>query len=95
MVTCKGYDVISPGILRPRQNVATQLATLQNHIFIERILVTCFIQNTRKSVPTILIDHTPALVLMMAWCRIGEKPLSGLRIAQLIDINRCSSVSMI
>ena len=33
------------------------------------------IKITLKFVPKSLIDNNPALVHIMAWCRIGDKPL--------------------
>ena len=34
------------------------------------------IEISLKFVPKVLIDNIPALVQMMAWRRIGDKPLS-------------------
>ena len=31
------------------------------------------------------IDNNPALVVIMAWCRIGDKPLSELMLSRFTD----------
>ena len=43
------------------------------------------IQISLKFVPRSPIDNKPALVQVMAWRRIGDKPLSDLMMAQFID----------
>ena len=43
------------------------------------------IQISLKFVPMIPINNKPALVQVMAWCRIGDKPLPELMMTQFID----------
>ena len=38
-----------------------------------------------KFVPKGLIDNIPALVYMMAWCRIGDQPLSEQMLTRLTE----------
>ena len=48
----------------------------------DRILI----QISLKFVPRRAIDNKPALVLVMAWCRIGDKPLPEPKMTQITDI---------
>ena len=43
------------------------------------------IQISLKFVPRSPIDNKPALVQVMVWCRIGDKPLPEPMMAQFID----------
>ena len=38
-----------------------------------------------KYVPSCPIEHKPALVQVMAWCRTGDKPLPGPMMTQFTD----------
>ena len=42
-------------------------------------------ENARIPVPMIPIDNKPALVQIMAWRRIGDKPLPGPHMTQFTD----------
>ena len=43
------------------------------------------IRMSLKFVPTSPVDNKPALVQVMAWCRIGDKPLPELMLTQFTD----------
>ena len=47
-----------------------------------------------KFVPMVRINNTPALVQVMAWCRPGDKPLSGPMMVYLTDAYMRHSASM-
>ena len=61
--------------LRPRQNGRHFADDTFKRIFLnENIIIST--KNSLKFVPTGLINNIPALVLIMAWRRPGDKPLS-------------------
>ena len=43
------------------------------------------IKNSLKFVPKVPINNNPALVLIMAWHQIGDKPLSESMLTQFTD----------
>ena len=61
--------------LRPRQN-GCHFPDIFKWIFLNENV--CFtIKISLKFVPKSPVNNIPALVQMMAWCRPGDKPLSG------------------
>ena len=75
----KLVEMIYPGkcfnTLRPRQNGRLFADDTFKRIFLnENIRIS--IKNSLKFVPKGLINNSPALVLIMAWRRLGDKPLS-------------------
>ena len=67
--------------------------------FADNIFICIFVNKTfcilskisLKFVPNGPIDNNPALVQIMAWCRIGHKPLSEPMLTQFIDAYICST----
>ena len=71
----KGPVMRSFNTLRPRQNVRLFADDTFKRIFLnENIIISIKISLT--FVPKSLINNIPALVLIMAWRRPGDKPLS-------------------
>ena len=71
-VTCQALAINTS---RPRQNGLFADDTFK-HIFLnENIRIS--IKISLKFVPKVPINNIPALVQIMAWCRPGDKPLSG------------------
>ena len=69
------WHVLILNILRPRQNGRLFADDTFKRIFLnENIIIS--IKISLKFVPKGLIDNIPALVLIMAWCQAGNKPLS-------------------
>ena len=69
--------------LRPRQNGRLFADDTFKHIFFnENIRIS--IKISLKFVPKGLINNIPALVLMMAWRRPGDKPLSEAMLVSLL-----------
>ena len=70
-----GRAVIGFNSLRPRQNGRLFADDTFKRIFLnENIRIST--KNSLKFVPQCLINNIPALVLIMAWRRPGDKPLS-------------------
>ena len=62
--------------LRPRQNGRHFTDNIFKCIFlIEKVWI--LLKISLKFVPKIQINNIPAMVQIMAWCRPGDKPLSG------------------
>ena len=61
--------------LRPRQNGRLFADDTFKRIFLKEN-ITISTKNSLKCVPKGLINNIPALDLIMAWCRPGDKPLS-------------------
>ena len=74
--TVRSHDICREiNSLRPRQNGRLFADDTFKHIFLnENIIIST--KNSLKFVPKGLINKIPALVLIMAWCRSGDKPLS-------------------
>ena len=72
------------------------MAAILQRIFADAIFcikITVLIQFSVKCVPKGLINNIPALVLMMAWCRAGDKPLSEPMMARVGASTRFTSLS--
>ena len=68
--------MMSVNTLRPRQHGRHFADDAFNRIFVnENIRIS--IKFSLKFVPKVPIHNIPALVLIMAWRRPGDKPLSG------------------
>ena len=70
-------DVFDVGLntLRPRQNGRRFADDTFKRIFLnENVRIS--IKISLKFVPKVSINNFPALVQIMAWCRLGDKPLS-------------------
>ena len=68
--------VITLNTLRPRQNGCHFADNIFKWIFFnEKVWIS--IKISLKFVPQDPINNIPALVQIMAWCRPGDKPLSG------------------
>ena len=52
------------------------------------------IQISLKFVPNVSIDNMPVLVQILAWCLLGDKPLSAPMMAQFTDAYMLHSASM-
>ena len=69
------FGTHSVNLLRLRQNGHLFAYDTLKRIFLnENIIIST--KNSLKFVPKGLINNMPALVLIMAWCRPGDKPLS-------------------
>ena len=69
------HDRVTINTLRPRQNGHHFTDDIFKCIFFnENVWISLKI--SLKFVPNIWINHIPALVQIMAWCRPGDKPLS-------------------
>ena len=74
-VTIWDYSIIDLNTLRPRQNGRHFPDDIFKHILLNGNIRT-FIQISLKFVPKGPINNISALVQMMAWHRLGDKPLS-------------------
>ena len=71
----RNYELLTLNSLRPRQNGRLFADDTFKRIFLnENIRIST--ENSLKFVPKGLINNIPALVLIMAWRRPGDKPLS-------------------
>ena len=69
--------------LRPRQNGCHFAANIFNCIFLNKN-VWILIKVSLKFVPNVPTNNIPPLVLIMAWCRLGNKPLSEPMMVRLL-----------
>ena len=80
--------------LRPRQNGRHYPDDTLKCIFLyENVQIS--IKISLKFVPKGQVDNNPALVQIMAWHRIGDKPLSEPKVTQFYDAHMRHAVSMI
>ena len=68
----------------PSQNGRHFADDLFRYIFLNKN-IWISIKISLKFVPKYLINHIPALVQIMAWCRPGDKPLSDSKMAYFSD----------
>ena len=75
---------LQPLIYLPLDEIAAILQTLFSDGF-SWMKNLYFIKISLKFVPKGPIDNNPAMVQIMAWCRIGNKPLSEPMLTQFTD----------
>ena len=61
----------------------------QIHFFIDKLWI--LIEILQKFVPKCPFDNNTALVQIMAWCRIGDKPLSEPMLTRFTDAYKCGT----
>ena len=89
MVAIRWFNIYS---LRPRQDGRCFADNTCKRIFFnENVII--LIKISLKFVPKGPINEIPALVQMMAWCRLGEKPLSEPMMVRL-PMYMCHSASI-